>query len=147
MPSSRTSSTDSARPVRSRASSLRRTRSPIPLRARGGGGATGESHSRDDVLIAGTAAQIPGERLADLALVGIGVLAQERDERHEDARSAEAALQPRRLAECGLERIQRIARAFRQALAGRDVVPVRLAGEHLAYTYGVAVQQDRLGAV
>src|SRR2546422_4601371 len=40
-----------------------------------------ESHGRDDVLVAGAAAQIPGERLADLALVRIGMLAQERDER------------------------------------------------------------------
>src|SRR5216684_268749 len=101
-PSSRTSSTKSARPVRSRASSLRRTRWPITLGAPGR--ATGESHGRDDVLVTSAAAQIPGERLADLALVRIGMVAQERDERHEDARRAEAALQPMGLAERRLER-------------------------------------------
>src|SRR6266571_7328278 len=132
IPSSRTSSTKSARPVRSRASSLRRTRSPIPLRARRGGGATGKSHSRHDVLVAGAAAQIPGQRLANLALVRIGVLAQERDERHEDARGAEAALQPVSLAERGLERMQRVARAVSEALHGLDLVAVRLDGEHEA---------------
>src|SRR5213596_75823 len=149
-PSSGTSSTKSARPVRSRASSLRRTRAPIPLRAwgGGGGGATGESHGRDDVLVTGAAAQIPGQRLADLALVRIGMLAQERHERHEDARRAEAALQPVGLAERGLERMQRIAppRAVRQPLDRRDVVPIRLDGEHQAGAHRLAVQQHGTGA-
>src|SRR5712692_5848215 len=145
-PSSRTSSTKSARPVRSRASSLRRTRWPIPLGARSR--ATGESHGRDDVLVTSAAAQIPGERLADLALVRIGMVAQERDQRHEDARRAEAALQPVSLAECGLERMQRIAppRAVRQTLDCRDVVSIRLDGEHQAGAYRLAVQQHRTGA-
>src|SRR6266487_1056493 len=155
-PSSRTSSTNSARPVRSRASSLRRTRSPIPLRARGGGGGgtTGESHGRDDVLIAGAAAQVPGERLADRALVGIGMLTQEGHEGHEDAWRAEPALQPVGLAERGLERMQRIAPpappappgAVRQPLDGRDVVAIHLDGEHQAGAYRLAVHQHGTGA-
>src|SRR5213596_1800061 len=147
-PSSGTSSTKSARPVRSRASSLRRTRAPIPLRAwgGGGGGATGESHGRDDVLVTGAAAQIPGQRLADLALVRIGMLAQERHERHEDARRAEAALQPVSLAERGLKRMQRVARAVSKALHGLDLVAVRLDGEHEAGADRLAVQQHGAGA-
>jgi len=68
-PSSRTSSTNSARPVRSRASSFATHRSPIPLRARSG--ATGESHGRDDVLVAGGSDTDSGERLADRTLVRI----------------------------------------------------------------------------
>src|SRR5712692_8906818 len=143
-PSSRTSSTKSARPVRSRASSLRRTRWPITLGAPGR--ATGESHGRDDVLVTSAAAQIPGERLADLALVRIGMVAQERDERHEDARRAEAALQPMGLAERRLERMQRIARAVRQTLDCHDVVPIRLDGEHQAGADRLSIQQHGAGA-
>src|SRR2546425_6232591 len=76
------------------------------------------------------------------------MLAQERDERHEDARGAEAALQPVGLAERGLERMQRIAplRAVRQTLDRRDVVPIRLDGEHQAGAHRLAVQQHRTGA-
>src|SRR2546422_4490509 len=48
------------------------------------------------------------------------MLAQERDERHEDARRAEAALQPVSLAERGLKRMQCVARAVSEALHGLD---------------------------
>src|SRR5437899_10771052 len=74
------------------------------------------------------------------------MLAQERDERHEDARRAEAALQPVSLAESGLKRMQRVARAVSEALQGLDLVAVRLAGEQEAGADRVAVQQDGAGA-
>src|SRR2546430_7602489 len=74
------------------------------------------------------------------------MLAQERDERHEDARRAEAALQPVSLAERGLKRMQRVARAVSEALHGLDLVAVRLDGEHEAGADRLAVQQDGAGA-
>src|SRR5213596_230970 len=73
------------------------------------------------------------------------MLAQERDERHEDARRAEAALQPVSLAERGLKRMQRVARAVSKALHGLDFVTVRLDGEHEAGADRLAVQQDGAG--
>src|SRR2546430_2518368 len=74
------------------------------------------------------------------------MLGQERDERHEDARRAEAALQPVSLAERGLKRMQRVARAVSEALHGLDLVAVRLDGEHEAGADRLAVQQDGAGA-
>src|SRR5437870_5138276 len=74
------------------------------------------------------------------------MLAQERDERHEDARRAEAALQPVSLAERGLKRMQRVARAVSEALHGLDLVAVRLDGEHEAGADRLAVQQHGAGA-
>src|SRR5437762_12701995 len=74
------------------------------------------------------------------------MLAQERDERHEDARRAEAALQPVSLAERGLKRMQRVARAVSKALHGLDLVAVRLDGAHEAGAHRLAVQQERAGA-
>src|SRR2546422_1357432 len=74
------------------------------------------------------------------------MLAQERDERHEDARRAEAALQPVSLAERGLKGMQRVARAVSEALHGLDLVAVRLDGEHEAGADRLAVQQHGAGA-
>src|SRR3989449_387307 len=74
------------------------------------------------------------------------MLAQERDERHEDARRAEAALQPVSLAERGLKGMQRVARAVSEALHGLDLVAVRLDGEHEAGADRLAVHQDGAGA-
>src|SRR3989442_12174242 len=101
-PASGTSSTKSARPVSSRASSVLRTRSPTGRE----GDATSELHRVDDVLVAGTAAQIPAQCLADLRFIGARVLAQERHERHQDAGGAEAPLQRLRLPEAALRRVQ-----------------------------------------
>src|SRR2546422_698533 len=74
------------------------------------------------------------------------MLAQERDERHENARRAEAALQPVSLAERGLKRMQRVARGVSEALHRLDLVAVRLDGEHEAGADRLAVQQDGAGA-
>src|SRR5947207_13376985 len=68
------------------------------------------------------------------------MLAQERDERHEDARRAEAALQPVSLAERGLKRMQRVAQAVSKTLHGLDLLAVRLDGEHQAGVDRRAVQ-------
>src|ERR1044072_8732797 len=104
MASSRTSSTKSARPVRSRAASLRRTDSPIRR-------VTGEPHGRDDVLVAGAAAQVSRKGFADFTLVrrgAIAMVAQKRDQRHEHSGRTESALQPVGLAKRGLKRVERV---------------------------------------
>src|SRR5438094_2860725 len=142
IPSSRTSSTKSARPVSSRASSLRRTRLPTSR----GWGATGQLHRVDDVLVARAAAQVPAQRVADLRIAGGCVVAQERDERHEDARSAEAALQRVRLAESGLQRVELVRAARREALDGRQLSAVRLHRQHQAGAHRLAVEQHGAGA-
>src|SRR5439155_1467571 len=142
IPSSRTSSTKSARPVSSRASSLRRTRLPTSR----GWGATGQLHRVDDVLVARAATQVPAQRVADLRIAGGCVVAQERDERHEDAGSAEAALQRVRLAESRLQRVELVRAARREALDGRQLSAVRLHREHQAGAHRLAVEQHGAGA-
>src|SRR2546423_6452258 len=74
------------------------------------------------------------------------MLAQERDERHEDARRAEAALQAVSLAERGLKRMQRVARAVSRALHGPALGAVRRDGKQNAEAHRLAVQQHRTGA-
>src|SRR5436189_1402190 len=142
IPSSRTSSTKSARPVSSRASSLRRTRLPTSR----GWGATGQLHRVDDVLVARAATQVPAQRVADLRIAGGCVVAQERDERHEDAGGAEAALQRVRLAESRLQRVELVRAARREALDGRQLSAVRLHREHQAGAHRLAVEQHGAGA-
>ena len=59
-----------------------------------------------DVLVAGAAAEVAGERLADLGLRRRRVVAQVRGQRHQDAGRAEAALQRVARAEGLLQRVQ-----------------------------------------
>src|SRR5262245_11547506 len=63
-------------------SSVRR---PPPLRR--------ELHGVDDVLVASAAAEVAGDGLADLVLVGVRVLVQKRHQGHQETRGAEAALE------------------------------------------------------
>ena len=66
-----------------------------------------EPHRRDDVLVARAAAEVAGERLADLALVEVaGSSRSMRLERHQESGRAEAALQAVGLVEGLLERVQ-----------------------------------------
>ena len=58
----------------------------------------------DDALVAGAAAQVARQRLADLLVGRVRVVAQERGHRHDEARRAEAALQPVAVAERRLHR-------------------------------------------
>src|SRR5437879_11463166 len=142
IPSSPTSSTKSARPVSSRASSLRRTRLPTCR----GGGATGQLHRVDDVLVARAAAQVPAQRVTDLGFAGGCVVAQERDERHEDAGGAEAALQRVCLAEGALQRVELVRAARREALDRRERCAVRLHRKHQTGAHRLAVEQHGAGA-
>src|SRR5262252_4361405 len=53
----------------------------------------GVLHRLDDVHVAGTAAQVARDRLANLLLARVLVAREERARRHEHSRCAEAALQ------------------------------------------------------
>ena len=62
-----------------------------------------------DVLVAGAAAEVALEPVADLVLGGVRVLAQQVEAGHDHARGAVAALQPVGLVERLLQRVQRCA--------------------------------------
>src|SRR5688500_8960061 len=77
---------------------------------RGGGGRPCRGQrGGHDVLVARAAAEVPGDRLADLGFARIRRLSQEARERHQKARSAEAALKPVVLAEGLLQRVEPLA--------------------------------------
>src|SRR5580698_6325452 len=60
----------------------------------------------DDVLVAGAAAQIAGNADADVLLGRVRIVAQQLDQRGQDARRAEAALQAMIVAKRLLQRMQ-----------------------------------------
>src|SRR5438105_151812 len=110
-------------------SSLRRTEAPIPLAlmgwpplARGllgrafAHGFSARGYRLDDVVVAGTAAQIAFELVANGVVIKLVAFAiDDIDRRHDHARRAVAALQPVMFAEGFLHRMQRAVR-LRQAL-------------------------------
>src|SRR5207245_6121574 len=91
----------------------------------------GELHRLDDLLVAGAAAQVPADRIADLRLGRVGIRIQEGLSRYQHARSAVAALQAVRLAEAVLQHAHR-AVGLRETLDGGDAVAVRLHDVHEA---------------
>src|SRR5262249_38284139 len=99
------------------------SRAPRCRAARAGG----RRRWRDDVLVAGAATEISRDRFANLGVRRIGELAQEAGQRHEEARSAESALQPVVLMKGLLERIEPL--TVGEALDGLDVTAVHLNGE------------------
>src|SRR2546423_4270813 len=122
-------STNLARPVISSASSLRSWLVPtnlvdsvtlisLPSRARDG------LHGLDDVVVAGAAAEVAFEPVADLVVARSRVLVQEARGRHDHPRRAVAALQRMVLVERLLHGVQPTVRG--QALDRRHVVTVRL---------------------
>src|SRR5215210_560009 len=98
----------------------------------------------EDPQIARAAAQVPGERLAQLLAVGTGMLAQVCVHRHEEARRAEAALERMGLVERALERVQ--AGVAGEPLDGGERAAVRLDREHQAGADGLAVELHGAGA-
>ncbi len=62
-------------------------------------------HCLHDVLVARTATEIAGEAVADLVLARVRVFLQERQQGHQDAGRAEAALQAVRFPEGLLQRM------------------------------------------
>src|SRR5437764_6990298 len=79
-------------------------------------------HRLDDVLVAGAAAQVAGQRPAHVLLGGIRVLLEQGRGGHHHARGAEPALESVLLPETLLERMQLTGTG--QALDGLDLTPV-----------------------
>src|SRR6185437_3923248 len=104
----------------------------------------GPEHRFDDVLVAGAAAQIAGQRPPHVFLGRVRVAVEQVLGGQHHAWRAEAALQPVLLLEPLLDRVQ-LARA-RQALHGRDLAAVDLHREHRAGLDRPAVDQHRAGA-
>src|SRR5215472_9636481 len=104
----------------------------------------GRAGRRHDVLVAGAAAQVAGDRLADLRLRRMGTFAQETGEGHQEARRAEPALQAMIFPECFLERAQGV--TLGQPFHGLDHAAVHLDGEEQARADGGAVDDDGAGA-
>src|SRR5580658_1002653 len=100
---------------------------------------------RDDVLVAGAAAEVAGDRLADLGLARIGVALQEHVRGHQHPRRAKTALQAVTVPERLLQRMELA--ALREPLDGRDRVAVGLDREHRArLDRALAVEHDRADA-
>src|SRR5215813_998527 len=148
------------RPVMKRWSSLRRTAAPTPvalmaplLGRRRPLLSPAVAHSlgagRDrlhDVVVAGAAADVAFELMADGLLIELVALAvHDVDRRHDHARRAVAALQPMMLAERFLHRMQRPV-LLGQALDGGDVGALDLPGEDGARLHGLAVDMHDAGA-
>src|SRR5438067_837479 len=135
-------STKEPRPVRSLRSSLRATLRPIQLRV--SVAAISRPHGLDgldNVLIAGAAAEVALEPLADLRLGRRGVLVEQADDRHDHPGGAEAALQRVLLVERLLDGMQLA--VLRQALDRGDLRAVGLDSEHGARLDGLSVDHDR----
>src|SRR5690348_6355386 len=107
--------------------------------------------SRDDVLIAGAAAEISGNRIADFLFAWAGIFAKERGGGQDHARRAIAALQAVLLPESLLHGMKAAAAAILlagggEAFDGGDVRASGLSGEHGAGLHGLAVEEDGAGA-
>ena len=98
----------------------------------------------EDLLIAGAAAQVSGERLADLVARRVGVLVEQRLRRDQEARRAVAALRGAEVGEGLLQRMQ--AAVGHQAFDGLDLAAVALDAEDQAREHRLAVEQHGAGA-
>src|ERR1700744_1163737 len=96
-----------------------------------------------DVLVAGAAAQVAGDRPPHVFLGRVGVAVEQLLGRHHHARRAEPALQPVLLPEPFLDRVQLAGRS--QALHRGDLAPVDLHRQHRAGLDGPAVDQHCAG--
>src|SRR5260370_1869042 len=98
-----------------------------------------------DVGVAGTAADIAGELMADLALGRVRVLRKQLPDGHDHARRAKAALQGMVLMESRLNRMQS-ATAGRESFDRRDRRTVRHHGENRAGFDRLSIDIDGAGA-
>src|SRR5467141_3456022 len=128
-------------PRRGNPASLRRERSFPFLRYALGG----ELHRLDDLLIAGAAAQVSADRIADLLFGRIRIRIQQSLGSDQHPWSAVAALQAVRLAEAVLQDAQRSV-GFGETLDGGDAVAVRLHRVHEAGTHRLSVEHHRARA-
>src|SRR5215467_13627670 len=120
------------RPRRRKSSRLLRLRSQ-PLRR--------VERRGHDILIAGATAQIAGNRDAYLLLGRVRIVAQELDERRQNARRAEAALKAMMFMESLLQGMQLLGRR-RDALDCENIMAVRLHREHQAGTRRAVIEED-----
>ena len=105
----------------------------------------GVERRRHDRHVAGAAAQMPAEIVAQLRLVGVGMVAQIKVERHQDAGGAKAALQ-RVVAAEGFLQDRQPARLRRQPFDGADTGAVGLHRQRQAGARRNPVDLDRAGA-
>src|SRR4051794_22180990 len=105
----------------------------------------GEPHGVDDLLVARAAAEVAGERLADLRVARVRILRQQVVRRDDQPRRAEAALHAAGLDERALDLVQ-LAVGGRDALDGDDLAALGLGGEDQARADELAVEVDRARA-
>ena len=104
-----------------------------------------QPHRVEDLLVARAAAQVAGERLADLG-VGRARRARQQVVRGDDQpRRAEAALHGAGLQERLLDRVQLVL-GRREPLDGHDLAALGLAGQHQARAHELAVEVHRARA-
>src|SRR5262249_24416988 len=109
-----------------------------PLRARDG------LYGLDDVVVAGTAAEIALEPVADLVVRRARMLLQEAGRRHDHSGRAVAALQRMVLLERALHWVRLAVRG--KPLDRRDLVPVGLDRENVARLHRLSVEIHGAGA-
>src|SRR5437016_4146515 len=97
-----------------------------------------------DVHVTGAAAEVPGDRLADLQLGRRGVRGEEPDRGHHHSRRAEPALQAVLLMEALLDRME--LPILLESLDGGDARLIRLHREQRAGLHRAAVEKDGAGA-
>src|SRR3989449_6999991 len=103
----------------------------------------GQLHRLDDVDVARAATEVPGDRLADFLLGWIRRFFQEGGDRHEEPGGAEPTLQPVRVPERFLNRVQSFSVA--QPLDGHQGVPVGLHPQQQAGAHRLTVQKNGAG--
>src|SRR5882724_8130335 len=104
----------------------------------------GVLHRLDDVDVTGAAAEVAGDRLADLLLAGVLVLLEQRAAGYHHAGRAEAALQAVLLHEPLLDGVQLA--VLLEPLDGLDLAPVGLDRQHGTGLDRRAVEQHRARA-
>ncbi len=97
----------------------------------------------DDVLVAGAAADVALERVADLVLARARILGEQAHRREHHPARAVAALKRVMRVEALLQRMERA--VLGQPLDRRDLVPVRLDAEQRARLHRFAVEQHGAG--
>ena len=102
-------------------------------------------HGFDNVLVAGAAADIAFQQLANFAFAGLRVVLAQIDRTHHHAGGAKTALQAVALFESRLHRVHG-AVFFGQPLDGGDLAAVSLRGQNIARLDGTPVHDDRAGA-
>ena len=101
----------------------------------------GHLHGLDDVRVAGAAAQVAFQTLADLLLGRVRIALQQGGRGHQEARCAEAALQAVLTPEGFLQGLQLA--VLGQAFDGGQLAPIRLDGEQGARLDWSVVDEDR----